>query len=192
MTPTPQSLSPQALWGNPTRASKPQTITTACQPTLLQETPTHNSCGHHNPPQPEWGPICCYFSCLLPGWGTDIWGWPICSDRTKNQTWAPQEMQLRKGREISWCSCTSHGLSSTYQIVKSCICGISKQTISVPTTETSLALAAVGFGGKYMWELGQVRVPADATDPTAGSETSIEKMEGLLRRQGLAVGCYGN
>lgn len=43
-----------------------------------------------------------------------------------------------------------------------------------------------------MWELGQARVPADATDPTAGSETSLEKMEGLLRRQGLAVGCYGN
>ena len=41
-----------------------------------------------------------------------------------------------------------------------------------------------------MWELGQVRVPADATEPTAGPETSIEEMEGLLGRQGLAVGTF--
>lgn len=50
----------------------------------------------------------------------------------------------------------------------------------------------MGFGGKYMWELGQVRVPADATEPIAGPETSIEEMEGLLRRQALAMGHYGS
>ena len=91
-----------------------------------KETPTHSSHDHHNHPQPEWGLISCYFSSLLPGWGTDVWGWPKCRDGTKNQTWATLAMQLRKGTEISSCSCTSHGLSSTYQIAKSCICGVSK------------------------------------------------------------------
>ena len=30
--------------------------------------------------------------------------------------------------------------------------------MSVPETETCVAVAAVDSGGKYMWELGQVRV----------------------------------
>ena len=30
--------------------------------------------------------------------------------------------------------------------------------MSVPTSETGLTFAAVDYGGKYMWELSQVRV----------------------------------
>lgn len=35
-------------------------------------------------------------------------------------------------------------------------------------------------------------MPADAIEPTAGPETSIEEMERLLGRQGLDVGHYGS
>ena len=40
------------------------------------------------------------------------------------------------------------------------------------------------YGGKYMQELGQVGVRAA---PTAGPETYLEVLEGLLGRQRLAV-----
>jgi len=55
------------------------------------------------------------------------------------------------------------------------------------TAETSPALAAVNVGGKYIWELGQVRVWAGSAVPTADPETYLEVLEGLLRRQGLAL-----
>ena len=55
------------------------------------------------------------------------------------------------------------------------------------TTETGPALAAVSFGGKYTWELGQVRVWAGSAVPTADPETYLEVLEGNLERQGLAL-----
>ena len=45
---------------------------------------------------------------------------------------------------------------------------------SVPTTETSLALVAVYFVGKYTWELAQIRIWATPTVPTVGRETYLE------------------
>ena len=63
--------------------------------------------------------------------------------------------------------------------------------MSDPTTETGLALAAVYFGGKYMWELGQDRVWTATTVPTVGPETYLEIVENLQRRQGLAVTHHG-
>ena len=56
-----------------------------------------------------------------------------------------------------------------------------------PTTDTGLALAFVEFGGKYMWELGQVRVWAAPSVPTGGPETYLEVLEGLMERWGLAM-----
>ena len=46
--------------------------------------------------------------------------------------------------------------------------------MSVPTTETGLALAAMNFGDKYTWELGQIRVWAAPTVPVVGPETYLE------------------
>ena len=64
--------------------------------------------------------------------------------------------------------------------------------MSVPTSETSLAFTAVDFGGKYMQELGQVRVWAGPTVPTEGLDTCLEVLEGLLGRQGLALAHCGS
>ena len=63
---------------------------------------------------------------------------------------------------------------------------------SVPTTEMGLALAAVHFGGKNTRELGQVRVWAGPTGPTAGPETCLEVLEGLRGRRGLVVAHCGS
>ena len=63
--------------------------------------------------------------------------------------------------------------------------------MSAPITETGLALVAVDFGGKYTQELGQVRVWAGPIVPTAGPETYLEVLEGLLERQGWAVAHCG-
>lgn len=45
---------------------------------------------------------------------------------------------------------------------------------SVPTTETSLALVAVYFAGKYTWELAQVKIWRTRMVPTVGPETYLE------------------
>ena len=93
--------------------------------------------------------------------------------------------------EISPCSCTSWRLNPSDQLGKPCICGISEHTISVAAADTHLTLAAVDFGDKYTWELGQVRVWAATTVPTAGLETYLKVLEGLLGRRRLAVAHCG-
>ena len=59
--------------------------------------------------------------------------------------------------------------------------------MSVPTSETGLALAAVDFGDEYTKELGQVRVWAAPTVPTGGPENYLGVLESLLGRQRLDV-----
>ena len=59
--------------------------------------------------------------------------------------------------------------------------------MSVPTNETSLTLTAVDSGGKNTWELGQIRICAVPKVPTAGPETNLEALEGLLGRWRWAV-----
>ena len=49
-------------------------------------------------------------------------------------------------------------LYSRDQCGKPCIYGLSEWATSLPTNETSLALAAVDFGSSYTQELGQIRV----------------------------------
>lgn len=44
-------------------------------------------------------------------------------------------------------------------------------------------MATVDLEGKHMWELGQTRIWTVPTGPTAGPETSLEALEGLLWRQ---------
>ena len=46
--------------------------------------------------------------------------------------------------------------------------------LSVPTTETSLALVAVYFVGKYTRELEQVKIWCTRMVPTVGPETYLE------------------
>ena len=94
--------------------------------------------------------------------------------------------------EIFPCTCTSCGLNPRCRLRKSCICGIPEQTMSVSTFETSLAFEALDSGDKYTQDLGQVRVCAGSTVPTAGPETYLEVLEGLLRRRGLALGHCGS
>ena len=55
-----------------------------------------------------------------------------------------------------------------------------------------MGLPFAAVEGKYMWESGQVRVWAGPTVPTAGPETSLEVLEGLLGRQGLALAYCGS
>lgn len=52
--------------------------------------------------------------------------------------------------------------------------------MSVLATETCVVVAAVESGGKYMWELAQVRVWAAPTVHTAGPETYLEVLETCL------------
>ena len=53
---------------------------------------------------------------------------------------------------------TSCRLDTCDQLGRPCIYGIFEYTMSVPTNENSLALAAVDFRGKHMQELDQIRV----------------------------------
>lgn len=52
--------------------------------------------------------------------------------------------------------------------------------MSVLATETCVVVAAVESGGKYMWELAQVRVWAAPTVHTVGPETYLEVLETCL------------
>ena len=64
----------------------------------------------------------------------------------------------KEEEQKSLYSCTSCRLNPHNQPGKPCICGIFEWKMSAPTTEPSLTLAAVDFGGKHTSELSQVRV----------------------------------
>ena len=64
--------------------------------------------------------------------------------------------------------------------------------MSIPTTETSPALAAVDFGSMNTREPSKVRAWAAPTLPIAGPETYLEVLEGLLGRWEWAVAHDGD
>ena len=65
----------------------------------------------------------------------------------------PQGMRKEEEEEGSVCvQLPALPTRSRRRTCKPCICGMSERTGSVSTTETSQALAAVDFGGRYTWE----------------------------------------
>lgn len=75
---------------------------------------------------------------------------------------------------------------------KSWICGVSEWIVSTPTTEISLILAAVDFGGKFTTGDGQGQSLSCPTVPLVGPETYPEILEGLLEKWRLVVAHCGD
>ena len=90
-------------------------------------------------------------------------------------------MWLRKRTKSLPTSCRSCILNPHDRLGRTCVYGIYKRTVRIPTKE-NLVLAAVDIGGKKMQEWVQVKVWAATT---AGSKTS-PVLEGI---PGGAVDC---
>lgn len=66
-------------------------------------------------------------------------------------------------------SCTNCWLNSHYQLRRLYVYGSYKVTMTVPTKEVAIALAAVDIWGKHIWVQEQIRIWAVPTD---GPETN--------------------